>query len=449
MIVTSSLVHKSLSVGVAAPAFVCCRTCSATCRLNEIRTITRQHGNMDEPTVITAMLGCYICPRCPKGERWFRLSLPGFEGRSRYTPATRAAVRQLLKVGKTSFEAAERIARQILNLPKLHSTTIMRWFRSDGEDVDMRDHLSRALKVFSGQFAIDEVYDGTYYVVRVTDPINRIELMTRLGVGSPTADDIADLLSDLRGAGFQPELIVTDGAELYPAILREIFPLAAHQSCVFHFMQLANKKLVAAWSAAVSAMPQPKKRGRGRPKKRGRPREDGRKRRNIEKVRKVRYIVFMRDPDHAQQALLDDAIVLCPSLSILRRFVMALQGLFDSGTPEQAQERRRALLADEVFRALPGAATILSALADNEAFAKFTRYLGYENAERTSNHAERENREFRKRQKAHYKLRTERSMKASLALLTTRHHMPAVAKRLVRRQPPGSRGLDTREVLAA
>lgn len=436
MVPVSVLAHQHVHAGILAPAFVLCPACSSLCRLNEVRTLCRQHADVAGPTQVTADLGCYVCPTCPKGERWFRLSAPGFEGNRRYTTPTRHAVMNLVKIGKMSFEAVGAVARQVLHLPKLHPTTVLRWLREDGESVDLDDHLRRALAVFSGEFAIDEVYDGTFYVIRVTDPINCIELMTQLGEGSPTAEDVAQVLRHLYALGFRPALIVTDGSSLYPKVLAEIFPDAAHQSCVFHFMQLANEKLRAAYRAAVASMPQPKKRKRGRPKKLGRPREDKRKRLNIAKVRKVRYILFMRKLDGDQQALLDEALRLCPALVEVRRLVTALHTLFDSMTPEQAQERRVAITTDPGFKAVVGASTILATLADDTSYARFTRYLDYTNAERTSNHAERENREFRKRQKAHYKLRTERTMTASLALLTTRHAIPPVGRRLVPRKPP-------------
>lgn len=45
-------------------------------------------------------------------------------------------------------------------------------------------------------------------------------------------------------------------------------------------------------------------------------------------------------------------------------------------------------------------------LADDDLFHRLTRYLDFEGAKKTSDHVERENREFRKRQKSHYRLRS-------------------------------------------
>ena len=59
-----------------------------------------------------------------------------------------------------------------------------------------------------------------------------------------------------------------------------------------------------------------------------------------------------------------------------------------------------------------------------------TRYIDFENADKTSNHVERENREFRKRQKSHYRMRSRASLRALLELLTARRPVPPEPVRL-------------------
>jgi len=423
-----------------------CPRCGARAKRNEVRRFVRKQASVEGVQRVAVRVGCYLCPACPAGQRWFRLVPPGFERRCAYTSGTRDAVVRLVRTYKMSFTSAAALARELLHLDDLADTTVMRWHRADGEAVDLQAHLRSALNAFSGQMAIDEVYDGTYYVIRVTDPVNRIELLARMGEGSPTADDVADLLLDLRAFGFQPSLIVTDGSSLYPAVLEEIFPDAAHQLCVFHFLQGANETLSRAWHAAIASMPQPKKRGRGRPKKRGRPRADKAKRAAIGTVRRCRYLTFKRVLDAPQQALLDAAMSLCPPLRVLRRLVVALHELCHATTHDDAAARRSALLREAEFQEVPGAVRILGALDDDRAFQRLFRHLDFENAERTSNHAERENREFRKRQKSHYKLRTRRSMRAFVHLMTTRTAPAVEPRRLMRREPPG--GALSKEVTA-
>ena len=429
--------RRTLHLGVFAPASCPCPQCGKPSPLNEVRPITKRVASLDGPVNEVFDLGCYLCPSCPEGARWFRLNTPGFSGGGVYSRPTRAAVVRLVTRHKMSFDGAAALASDLLNLPGLAGTTVMRWFRAAGERVDERAHLTAAAAVFSGQLAIDEIYDAPYWVVRVTDPVNKIEVMTLMGTGSPTADDIADLLCDLRAAGFNPAVIATDASTLYPAVIREIFPEAKHQLCVFHFVKSVNEKLGGAFRAIVAEMPAPKKRRRGRPKKRGRPRKDALKRKNIQVVKRCRYVIFRRDLSLDHQAALDAAYALCPKLRELRRFIDAVYAIFAAGaTRADANARRATLLADTQFAELASLLPIIAQIRDDALFEKLTVSLDFTNADRTSNHAERENREFRKRQLSHYCLRTVRSMRAFLGLMTTRRPPPKVARRLNRRQTP-------------
>jgi hypothetical protein len=435
----AKIVHQrqTLHLGVFAPASCPCPRCGAPSPLNEVRAITKRVASLEGPVQEVFDLGCYLCPACPDGERWFRLSSPGFEESGVYSRATRAAVVRLVTQHKMSFDGAATLASDLLNLPGLAGTTVMRWFRAVGEGVDERAHLAAAAAVFSGQLAIDEVYDAPYWVVRVTDPVKKIEVMTLMGAGSPTADDIADVLCDLRGAGFEPEVIATDASSLYPAVIQEIFPSAKHQLCVFHFVKSVNEKLGRSFRAIIAETPAPKKRRRGRPKKRGRPRKDAQKRQNIQVVRRCRYAIFRRELSSDHQAALDAAYALCPKLRVLRRFIDAMYAIFAARpTRTDAEVRRTSILADLRFAEVASLLPSIAQLQDHALFEKLTVSLDFTNADRTSNHAERENREFRKRQLSHYCLRTVRSMKAFLGLMTIRRPPPMAARRLNRRQTP-------------
>jgi hypothetical protein len=372
------------------------------------------------------------------------LAPAGFLGTSRYTDSTRAAVTSLVVRHKMSFVGAAAVARELLHLPDLADTTVMRWFREEGDEVCYRTHLERMAAVFSGQFAIDEVYDGRAYVIRVTDPINGLEITSWLGEGSPSEADVREVLLALKAAGFMPLLVSTDGSRLYPGALAAVFPEAKQQRCVFHFMQGVNDALGKAFWKAYATMPVPKKRKRGRPKSLGRPREDKRKRANQDAVRACRFLVFKRGgvaPDGEarfsprETEVLENGMSLCPALRELRRFVEAIHLLVGKTTTthELAAARRQAILADASFQALPGASTVLRQLADDDLFARLTRHLDFENADPTSNHAERENREFRKRQGSHYRLRSVVSMCAFLDLMLVRRPKPDQPRRLVRR----------------
>lgn len=443
-----------------APDVACCPRCGTASPRNEQRRLTRWAASVDGARKEEVVVGCYLCPSCPDGRRWFRLEPPGFEGRSAYTTSTRLMLVSLVKDHKLSFEGAAAVGRKLLNLPELAATTVLRWYREAGDEVDYGGHLARMARVFSGELALDEVYEGNHWVIKATDPINNLELGCWLGDGSPSSEDVKECLLELREAGINPELVVTDGSSLYPKVLREVWPDASHQLCVFHFIMGTLKELGRVFWEAYRTMPAPKKRGPGRPKKRGRPRLDKLKRLNRRKVRRVRYLIFKREGTDArgrprmteqERRQLEEAIALCPRLAPLRHFVLALYELFGptTTTHELADQRRKAILANEEFQACAGLQGILAKLADDALFAKLTRYLDFENADKTSNHVERENRDFRKRQRSHYRLRSLHSLCAFLDLLLVRREPPTEPRKLLQRDRPATVNPNHEEVAAA
>ena len=392
--------------------------------------------------------------------RWFRIVPPGFEGRSAYTTATRLAVLSMVVEHKMNFEAASNLSRVLLNLPQLASTTVLRWYRDAGGKVDYRGHIQRMADVFSGQMAIDEVYDGEYYIIKVTDPLNGVEITSRIGDGSPNHHDVTEVLQELADAGFRPQLIVTDASKIYPKALKAVFPEAEHQLCVFHYIKGVLDKMGAAFREAKATMPLPPKRRAGRPAKRGRPRKDRVKRTNRKNVQKVRYILFKRPGldrqgrsriTETEQRRIDRALELCPPLGPLRRFALALYELFGPTTnsPALAEERRRTILSNPEFGATESLRTFLKRLSNEQYFAQLIRYQSFENADKTSNHPERENREFRKRQKSHYRLRSIQSLCAFLDLLLVRREPPRTPRRLTRRPEPIPTSTTNTEAIAA
>ena len=206
------------------------------------------------------------------------------------------------------------------------------------------------------------------------------------------------------------------------------------------YQQLATPQLIAFW-AAYNTLPAPPKRKRGRPCKRGRPRLDAQKRKNRQTVRDARYLFLTRDAnlDEKQRTKLAEALSLCPPLRVLRRFVLAIHELFGptTTTAALAEARRQAILHDVAFKTTKGLEKGLAHLSDEDLFSRLTRYLDFEGAQKTSNHVERENREYRKRQKGCYRLRSLRSIRALVSLLRERRQPLRPHRVLTRRSPPG------------
>jgi len=419
------------------PQIARCPICGTWSPRNEIRDRYYWEPHLVHACVTEIQAGCYICPQCPTGSQWFMLLPADYETRSQYSVLARLLVVELVRDCKMPAEQAAAWGRDRLHLAKLDATTVLAWLRESGEAVDRATRMREVLSVFSGQMSLDEVYDGGWYQLKATDPLNGLEISWKLARGQPSKDDVRQFLLELKTAGFEPVLISTDGSELYPEVLAEVWPGTKHQRCVFHFIKQVNEDLGKAFWAVYETMPAPPKRSRGRPKKRGRPRADRVKRQNRERVRAARWL-FLKRQSHLsdeEQQVLDQALCLCPPLGVLRRFVVQVHELFGPTTDSHAlaEERRQAILGDAEFPALEALAKPLARFVDDDLFARLTRYLDFENADKTSNHVERENRELRKRQRVHYRMRSRRSLCALAELLSVRRPIPAVPIRLTGR----------------
>lgn len=425
-------------VDTRPPEFAPCPRCGALSPRNEIRSRFYWEPHLLHPSVVEARGGCYLCPDCPPGAQWFMLLPEDYKTPGQYNLPARELIVDLVRKYRMSAEAAAAMGRERLHLTALDATTVLDWLREAGNSVDKEARLKQALEAFSGQMSLDELYDGGWYQLKATDPLNGIEIMWKLERGKPSKDDVRQMLQQLKDAGFEPEIISTDGSELYPDLISKIWPNAEHQRCVFHFIMQVNKDLGKAFWAIYKTMPEPPERKRGRPKKRGRRRQDKVKRKNREKVRKARWLILKRESrlTDEERRVLNEAINLCPPLGQLRRFVVELHELFGPTTDshEVAEQRRQSILSDPKFTKLDGLSKPLKRLADDDLFVRLTRYLDYENADKTSNHVERENREFRRRQKGHYRMRSRESIRALLELLNVRKPVPTVPVKLKRRR---------------
>ena len=89
-------------------------------------------------------------------------------------------------------------------------------------------YLGRALTRFSGYIAIDELYDGPFCVLSLVDNRAFIRLSFRVLEHDPTQNDIRRFLAafkarlDVRGLAVRG--VTTDGSELYPEPLKELWP---------------------------------------------------------------------------------------------------------------------------------------------------------------------------------------------------------------------------------
>src|SRR3954447_9305679 len=177
--------------------------------------------------------------------------------------------------------------------------------------LNLAEHRKRTLENFSGTLCVDELHLGRHTLLLATDPLSdRIIAFALVSVNDQA--HLRRFLLMLKHWGFLPLVVISDGSNLYPKVLTEVWPQAAHQLCVFHVLQDVTDKVLDAVRRLRRAC---ERRGKaGRKRKRGRPSKGARKRAaakgptNKEKaafIFKRRYLMVKRAGNLSEQERVD------------------------------------------------------------------------------------------------------------------------------------------------
>lgn len=310
--------------------------------------------------------------------------------------------------------------------------------------LNLPEHRKRSLENFSGTLCVDELHLGRHTLLLATDPLSD-EI---IGFALVRVNDQAHLrrfLLMLKHWGFLPLVVISDGSNLYPTVLAEVWPAAAHQLCVFHVLQDVTKKVLDAVRRLRRAC---ERRGKaGRKRKRGR-RSKGAKKRAASRgptakekaafVFKRRYLIVKRAESLSEQERADLEVMFgyLPELKVLWRFSQEIYKVWQTQQGRKvAQWRWSRLKNNKAYQEVPELAEVLEWL-DGEKLDKTQAFYGQPKGQRqkTNNHVERMNRELRFDEKARYKWRKRKSI-IRFVLLKISRHAPRP-----KTQPPPSRG---------
>ena len=293
--------------------------------------------------------------------------------------------------------------------------------------LDMAEYRRWALEHFSGTLCVDELHLGRYTLLLATDPLGDFPVAFAL-VDANDQDHMRRFLKNLANWGFSPEVVITDGSSLYPAVLAELWPDARHQLCIFHVMQDITSHVLDAVKRMRREMARRGKRGRQR--KRGRPKK-GRKKNTGPTLKEKAHLIFKyrhlivkrrENLSEAEEETLATMLMYLPVLETLRTFMDKVYTLFSAEqTRQQAGCRRSALVRNASFQAIEELAKAIEMLSP-EKFEKMMSFLHSPAGQqvRTNNHVERANRKLRYFEKVRYKWRRRRSIVRFL-LLSLRH----------------------------
>src|SRR4051794_5946001 len=172
---------------------------------------------------------------------------------------------RLLKDAMSIERALESIRRDFLL--DLSSGFVYDVLRDHAAGLDMAAHRRKVLDHFSGTLCVDQLHLGRFTLLLATDPLNDLPVAFAL-VSANDQGHMERFLKNLQTWGLNPQVVVTDGSNLYPSVLATLWPDAEHQLCVFHIIKDINKLVLKAVRRLRTAMG---RRGKaGRKKKRGR-----------------------------------------------------------------------------------------------------------------------------------------------------------------------------------
>jgi hypothetical protein len=277
--------------------------------------------------------------------------------------------------------------------------------------------VSRQLVIsrFSGTLCVDEVHLGRFTLLVATDPLSDLIVAVAL-VSRNDQAHMHRFLGNLKSWGFLPQVVITDGSNLYPSVLAELWPHARHQLCVFHILKDINDLIVKAVRRMAHAM---QRRGNsGRKRKRGRPSKAQQAARAAagptlkEKagfIIKHRFLIVKNSSEMDKEDW-DNLVKMFEylgELRTLRNFACEVRQCFEKEARVQTLYKRRAkLLREQKYKQIPELMKAMEML-EAEKFKKAVAFVYSPGGEkvRTNNHVERVNRKFRFTEKARYKWR--------------------------------------------
>src|SRR5829696_4172294 len=196
----------------------------------------------------------------------FRNTPEGVLPKAKYDNRVRDLVlERILRDGMSVERALASIRREFLL--ELSTGFVYDVLRDRAAELDMAEHRRAVLEHFSGTLCVDELHLGRFTLLLATDPLADLPVAFALVAGNDS-DHMRRFLGNLKAWGLVPRVVVTDGSNLYPAVLAELWPDADHQLCAFHVIKDINELILDAVRRLRTAM---SRRGQaGRKRKRGR-----------------------------------------------------------------------------------------------------------------------------------------------------------------------------------
>jgi Transposase len=266
------------------------------------------------------------------------------------------------------------------------------------------------------------LYDGPFCVLSIVDNQAFKRLCYEVLDHPPAHGDIRAFFrrfqAVLAGRGLSLRGITTDGSDLYPQPISEVFGAVEHQVCQFHILAELTKAVLRAVAQVRQRLAAQKpKLPRGRPSTPDAKRKARRRRHLKRKVGDLfehRHLFVRRDLTPDERQTLQRISRGLPQLRALRQVVEAIYRLFDRRCRTETALAKLARLRARVRR-FRGLGPIIQKLQSPN-LEKALTFLDDSLLGSTSNAVERGNRRHRKMQKTVYRVRTQATIRGRIAL---------------------------------
>jgi hypothetical protein len=286
------------------PVLACDRCSQAAKQVWEAsRTAVDIH--LDHPVLLEVIVSVHFCPSC---RHHFRAQPPFLRPDATYT--NRVVAKAVASVHRDHLpfgRVAKRLSRDFWVQPSERMVRI--WCRKYTDTLSLEgDYQQWVIAEFSGVLCVDEVYQGKLAMLLAVDsasPEGDRLVGYQLVHGDVQQADVEGFLQRLRRVGIDPTEVVTDASPLYPSVLRQVWPEAAHQLCLFHETRLVVAAVQQVVQEVQASLPKPPaiQRPKGRFRKEPPPTLEGTDELGYDRKTRVALVQRLHREGYSQRAI--------------------------------------------------------------------------------------------------------------------------------------------------
>lgn len=369
-----------------------------TCKLHKTKHRLVKTAHFEKAKCILFVYGQYkYFDEVENKMKYFTEKLPNVSGKRRHDNITILKSVEPVLQSEMTIQYAAKQARDLFNLTTVPST-IWNWIGIIDVDEKSYQHMEEeVLNKFSGHINVDEVYDNKNGIIIITDPVEDTILSTTVIEKEITNVEIETEFNNLKDKGIELDTCTRDGSGLYVNTIKKVFPFVRLQICIFHLIKMLLKYFID-WQRNIRDGINTKDFPRGS-------KSNGKKLKQI--LFHNRNLFVKKRLTQKERIFIKAIIESYPEYREIRYIFLKFMRIFSVKSTHEAIKRFWDFICEPlVNEKMPGLVKqFMKYFNKNELFTYLIYDIGIRKKIRTSNHVERINRKFRKKQKTHYRIR--------------------------------------------